>query len=431
MSMVPSHGYGSKARHLEEVAKGVKFTGWDKPQQIWMGAKGTRMRTHTKGLDRLALTDPTGVIPRHASAARLMQMGRKAQQGSYPKASPQTSRGRAARVDLRWGEPLEKRDFRDEHGEKALVAMLATKGDQYHQMVKDGRLRRRAKTSINSVLQRQREVRAMRSAPKPTFTPKLERGYDGSMYDPKDEAAYSRANRKDPELKKLKRLERQMKREKVNKGLYTRAGARYTTSISRAADKVAPLKTGGRVARVRSSAAGGLRTMSTDATLPLRPIEELAKALKTTMSDHEAKQYAGKYGLKGPLPKTLDRTERMKAYEGRFLASGGRKAQKWERVADGADKVRNGALAVGTGAASLALASRTKAGAKVIARLPKAKKVAHPKRVENYALGTAAVGGGAELTAGHARRKRSSYSGSPGGVAASALRRMQDYTPEP
>lgn len=150
--------------------------------------------------------------------------------------------------------------------------------------------------------------------------------------------------------------------------------------------------------------------------------------VKTTMSDRDAKHVAGQYGLKGPLPKDLPREERMRAYEGRYLAAGGRKAEHWDRTADRADKVRNGALAAGTAAAAGALASRVPA---VRRRLPAALHRPLGKHTETAALGTAVVGGSAELLAGHARKKRASYSGSPGGVAASALRRMQQYTPEP
>lgn len=150
----------------------------------------------------------------------------------------------------------------------------------------------------------------------------------------------------------------------------------------------------------------------------------LAK-VDTTMSDAEAKRTAARYDTRGPLPKGLTREQKMKAYEGRYIASGGRKAEKWKRRANAAEVGRNVGLAGATAGAALTLAAR---GKRVGPRLARAKITSH--RADNATIGAAAFGGAAELYGEHARSRRASYQNSPGGVAASALRRMQAYTPE-
>jgi hypothetical protein len=143
--------------------------------------------------------------------------------------------------------------------------------------------------------------------------------------------------------------------------------------------------------------------------------------VETTMSDKEAKHLAARYDTKGPLPKGLDRETKMKAYEARYIASGGKKAEKWKRRADAGEVQRNVGLATATalGAGSL------------IARHPRIK-ATHPrahKKLEVGSLAGAVHGGAAELYSEYARSRRASYQNSPGGVAGSALSRMQAYTP--
>lgn len=142
--------------------------------------------------------------------------------------------------------------------------------------------------------------------------------------------------------------------------------------------------------------------------------------LKTSISEDDARKVIGRYGLKGPLPKELDREQKMAAYEARYVSAGGRKAEKWDRRARTADKVKTGGLAVATAGGAGWLATRGKLKSKI-----------NPKfthHAETVAGAGAVAGGAGELYASHARRKRSSYASAPAGVAASALRRMRDYT---
>ena len=152
--------------------------------------------------------------------------------------------------------------------------------------------------------------------------------------------------------------------------------------------------------------------------------KNVAKA-STTMSDHEAKTLAGKYDTRGPLPKGMDRESKMKAYEARYIASGGKKAEKWHRRAAGAEVARNVGLAGATLSAGAVLASRGKTGARLAAKVPHLK----PHHIEAAGLGSAVGGGSAELYGEYARHRKASYANSPGGVAASALTRMRNYTP--
>ena len=149
------------------------------------------------------------------------------------------------------------------------------------------------------------------------------------------------------------------------------------------------------------------------------------KKVETTMSDAEAKHLAARYDTRGPLPKKLSREQKMKAYEARYIASGGKKAEKWHRRANAAEVGRNVGLAGATGGAALTLAARSR---KFGPGLRKVKITAH--RADNATIGAAAAGGASELYGEHARSRRAYYQNSPGGVAASALRRMQAYTPE-
>ena len=138
----------------------------------------------------------------------------------------------------------------------------------------------------------------------------------------------------------------------------------------------------------------------------------------TTMSDRRAQQLAARYDTRGPLPKHLDRNQRMAAYEARYIASGGRKAEKWKRRADSAERGRN-----------IGLAGATIAGAGILARkAPGIRRIPH-HRLETAAVASGVFGGASELYGEHARSRRASYQNSPGGVAASALQRMRAYTP--
>ena len=145
----------------------------------------------------------------------------------------------------------------------------------------------------------------------------------------------------------------------------------------------------------------------------------------STMSAAEVKRLTTKHGTVGPLPKTLNRDDRMKAYEARYVAAGGKKAEKWKRRAAGAEVGRNVGVAGATLSAAGILAARGRHTAKVMAKIPKV--TSH--RLEAAGLASAAGGGGAELYGEYARHRRASYANSPAGVAGSALTRMRAYTP--
>ena len=155
-----------------------------------------------------------------------------------------------------------------------------------------------------------------------------------------------------------------------------------------------------------------------------RPVSKV----DTTMADHEANRLADKYDTRGPLPKGLDRATKMKAYEARYIASGGRRGEKWKRRADASEVVRNIGLASATGSAAAILASRGKRIRPLLKKTPILRRVS-THHVESAGLAGASIGGGAELYGEHARHKRASYQNSPAGVAGSALSRMQGYTP--
>lgn len=147
--------------------------------------------------------------------------------------------------------------------------------------------------------------------------------------------------------------------------------------------------------------------------------------LAITGSRSEHKALIHQYGDRGPLPKGLDRDTKMRAYEARYVHAGGDKSQKWNRRANAAEGSRNAALATGTaGLAGLAALKHPK----IARRLAKHPRLAH--RIDATALTAGAVGGASELYGEYARHRRASYANSPGGVAASALRRMRAYTPQ-
>lgn len=156
-----------------------------------------------------------------------------------------------------------------------------------------------------------------------------------------------------------------------------------------------------------------------------------ADPLKTSISRDDAKRLSRQYGLKGPLPKGLDRNQKMAAYEARYVTSGGHKAAKWQHRADTSEKIR--ATGVGLGAAAGAAFLGSKAGAgRIAGPLARRTPLRHITRnhLETAGVGVGTVTAGAEVDAMRARKKRSSYASAPGGVAAGALRRLRAYTPE-
>ena len=60
--------------------------------------------------------------------------------------------------------------------------------------------------------------------------------------------------------------------------------------------------------------------------------------LKTNMSEHDAKRVVSRVNLAGELPKHYSREQRMGAYEARYVASGGRKGEKYQRRATAATR---------------------------------------------------------------------------------------------
>lgn len=149
----------------------------------------------------------------------------------------------------------------------------------------------------------------------------------------------------------------------------------------------------------------------------------------TTMSERRAHELARQYDTKGPLPKGLSRPQKMKAYEARYIASGGRKAEKWQRRANASEAMRNVGLAGATGAAGLLLAARGKRTGPVLHRVRGFHHLTD-HRLEQAGLASGLTGGASELYGEHARAKRASYTNSAAGVAASALTRMRGYTPD-
>jgi hypothetical protein len=146
-----------------------------------------------------------------------------------------------------------------------------------------------------------------------------------------------------------------------------------------------------------------------------------SEPLKTHMSERDAKRVVSRVKLAGPLPSTMTREQRMGAYEARYVASGGRKGEKWQRRAERADKVKTGGLAVATLGGAALLASKAPKVSRRTAKInPKVRAAS-----DNIAIGGAVAGGAGELYGMRARRKRASYASAPGGAAASALRRMR------
>jgi hypothetical protein len=144
--------------------------------------------------------------------------------------------------------------------------------------------------------------------------------------------------------------------------------------------------------------------------------------LRTSINEHDAARLVAEHGLTGSLPKHLNREQRMAAYEARYVSAGGHKAHKWQHRANEAEKTRVAGVAVGTAGLGGILASKHR---KIGGRLPR---LGH--RSDVVAVGGGVAAGVGELYGAHARKKRSSYASAPAGVASSALRRMQGYTPQ-
>lgn len=165
--------------------------------------------------------------------------------------------------------------------------------------------------------------------------------------------------------------------------------------------------------------------------VPIRRANTVSK-IDTTISRQDADKIKAKYGLRGPLPKDLSREQKMHAYEGRYVAAGGPKGERWQHRADDLDHATGAALGVGGAGALTQLHAETKAHRLRAAGAP-AKVLAPVERraMHSGKIGLAAAGVGAltELGHRHAQHRAASYRSSPAGVAASALRRMRDYTP--
>lgn len=137
---------------------------------------------------------------------------------------------------------------------------------------------------------------------------------------------------------------------------------------------------------------------------------------ETTMSDEHAQRLIGQVGDRGPLPTGMSRPEKMRAYEARYVAAGGPKGERWNGRAKRAETTS----AVGGGVAGAGALGMLTAGGR-----PKARRIAR-----TASLAGTAGWGLAGLAAHDARKRRSSYSSSPAGVAASALTRMRNYSPK-
>lgn len=176
----------------------------------------------------------------------------------------------------------------------------------------------------------------------------------------------------------------------------------------------------------RSKSSTGFRGTGQPYAMAKRDHADRNGQLKTSISESDAKKIVDRVGLKGPLPKGLTREQKMAHYEARYVSAGGHKAQKWSRRATASEDARVASVGVG-GAAAGAWAlthGKGRIAGKVLRHTPNLK-----HHAEMTAAGAAVGASAGELYGAHARKKRSSYASAPAGVAASALRRMQAYTP--
>lgn len=173
-------------------------------------------------------------------------------------------------------------------------------------------------------------------------------------------------------------------------------------------------------------------------------ISKASPPLQTTMDDktaHKLVHGRGGYGTTGPLPRNLDRKTRMDAYQARYIATGGKKSQRLQHVADHANNVGTASVAAATGAGATYLGSESARVKRTMKRPGVAAQIGrHPRLAkitaagikrgsERAAVTAGVVGGAAQLVATEAKKRRASYASAPGGVAASNYRRMQAYTP--
>lgn len=159
--------------------------------------------------------------------------------------------------------------------------------------------------------------------------------------------------------------------------------------------------------------------------------------LGTGMDTKTAGALVHRYGAAGSLPTGLSRDDKKAAYEARWVHSGGKKKEKWQRRAEVSNAVTTGALAGGGLSAGVELAARTKRGGAALDRLgtraarrPILRRVtgASIRRGAGHAgLASAALGASSELYRRRAAGKAKTYTSAPGGVAAGALRRMESY----
>ncbi|MEO6205035.1 MAG: hypothetical protein ABIO67_06605, partial [Mycobacteriales bacterium] len=134
---------------------------------------------------------------------------------------------------------------------------------------------------------------------------------------------------------------------------------------------------------------------------PGRPVRygkrSYSEPLKTSVSEDDTRKLVDRHGLKGSLPKTLDREQRRAAYEARYVSAGGKKAEHWQRRAVVADKTKTAGLAGATAGGAVWLGSRvlpkTRPAAAAARKIPALKKI-NPKKVSHHAetaSGAAAV----------------------------------------
>jgi len=149
--------------------------------------------------------------------------------------------------------------------------------------------------------------------------------------------------------------------------------------------------------------------------------------LGSGMNRKTASELVSQVGLAGKLPKEMTREQKKAAYEARWVASGGKQKQKHQRRADVASALTTGALAGGGASAGIELAARTERGNRLLnARNPNLARRIRAGSAKG-GLASAALGASAELYRRRQSDKARRYSSAPGGVAAGALRRMQDY----
>jgi hypothetical protein len=206
-----------------------------------------------------------------------------------------------------------------------------------------------------------------------------------------------------------------------------RFGRRWDAHVVEPARAATKLRRGGRAMQVGGGvlAVSGLGRAGYAQHDRSRGVAKIA----TSMNERDAKRVVGQYGLRGSLPRGLPREERMRAYEGRYVAAGGPRGERWQRRAKAGEAVTTASILGAGGAAAAELTARSRRGRQSLKRVGLS-----PAKVSRTAagvgLGTVVTGAGGEILRRSAEHRRAKYTSSPAGVAASALRRMRDYTPE-